>query len=72
MADIGDPVDIDEDAGQVEFLGVIDQHRRAAEHLITVIDGGEAVVDVAHVPVKVFHAAMGTEVLIVGVEHLPL
>ena len=36
------------------------------------LDGGEAVVDVTHVPMQILHAPMAAEMLIKSIEHLQL
>ena len=46
--------------------------RGSAQNTISVLDCGEAIVNVPHIPVKVLHASVTTDVLEEGIQHLPL
>ncbi len=66
------PVDVDQETRKICFFVIFDYDGLAAQDPVAVLNSSEAVVDVPHVPVKVFRILkavyMGTE----AVQHLPL
>lgn len=65
-------VDVDQKASKIEFALIRYNVRSARKCAVSMLNRGEAVIYITHIPVEVFHAAMAADVLKKSIEHLPL
>jgi hypothetical protein len=72
MTDITHPIDVDQDASEIDLFIILYDDRGPLQHPVPVLYGRETVVDVSHIPMQVPHTPMAADVMIEGVEHFPL
>jgi hypothetical protein len=58
MPDVADAVDIDEQTWKVEFSIILDHVRFASQYPIPMLQCLKSIIDIAHVPVQIFHTAV--------------
>jgi hypothetical protein len=71
MTDVSHAIDVYEQTRQIDFLVIIHDDRRATQNAVAVLDCRESIINIAHIPVKIFQAPMAADMCKESVEHPP-
>src|SRR4029079_3543500 len=72
MPDVTNAIEIDKSASKIKFSVFCYLHRNTTKHSVSMLDSGEAIVDVAHVPVNPGYVQSYTNEIKEPIQHLLL